>query len=93
MLERAEEILGGPDEVAAYLRVPRVHLRIWMRGMFSPPTDVFLKLVDLISEENPAARLPGDGEPLSAGDSTLEATRAVEDAREGVVTASGSGVP
>jgi hypothetical protein len=54
LLERAAEILGGPDEVAAYLGVSRSHVRIWMRGMFSPPDEVFLKLVDLVSE----ARMP-----------------------------------
>jgi DNA-binding transcriptional regulator YiaG len=50
LLERAVEILGSRDEVAAYLGVSPSHLRIWMDGMFSPPTEVFLKLVDLVSE-------------------------------------------
>jgi hypothetical protein len=49
LLERAVEILGGPEEAAAYLGVPVRHLRIWMRGSFSPPVDVFLKLVDLVN--------------------------------------------
>lgn len=49
LLERAVEILGGEEEAAAYLGVPIRHLRIWMRGSFSPPADVFLKLVDLVN--------------------------------------------
>jgi transcriptional regulator with XRE-family HTH domain len=53
LLERAVEILGSRDEVAAYLGVSPSRLRIWMNGMFSPPTDVFLKLVDLVSEPLP----------------------------------------
>jgi hypothetical protein len=49
MLQRAVEILGGPCEVAEYLGVSPGWVRIWMRGMFSLPDDVFLKLVDLLS--------------------------------------------
>jgi len=50
LLERAIVILGGLDEVAAYLDVSATHVRIWMRGILSPPPEVFLKLVDLVSE-------------------------------------------
>jgi hypothetical protein len=58
LLERAVEILGGEAEVAEYLGVSRAHVRIWMRGSFSPPDDVFLKLVDLLGEM-PPLRLAG----------------------------------
>ena len=61
LLERAVEILGGDDEVAEYLGVSRGHVRIWMRGVYSPPADVFLKLVDLLSEMPPVR--PGDSRP------------------------------
>ena len=53
MLERAVEILGGEEQVAGYLGVSPAHLRIWKRGLFSPPGEVFLKLVDLLSERPP----------------------------------------
>ena len=53
LLERAVEILGGEAEVAEYLGVSPAHARIWMRGIFSPPDDVFLKLVDLLGEMPP----------------------------------------
>jgi hypothetical protein len=53
LLGRAVEILGGEEEAARYLGVSRAHLRIWMRGLLSPPGDVFLKLVDLLSERPP----------------------------------------
>lgn len=53
LLERAVEILGGQAEVAGYLGVSRAHVRIWMRGICSPPDDVFLKLVDLLGEMPP----------------------------------------
>lgn len=65
LLERAIEILGGEEEVAAYLGVSPGHVRIWMRGIFSPPGDVFLKLVDLLNEM-PAAR-PGEAAAINAG--------------------------
>lgn len=57
MLQRAAETLGGTDEVGRYLGVPEVRVRIWMRGLIAPPDDVFLKLVDLISDGPPADRL------------------------------------
>lgn len=60
MLERAAEILGGADQLAAYLGVSLAHLRIWMRGMFAPPADVFLKLVDLLSEQTGKPAPPGE---------------------------------
>ena len=53
LLQRAEELLGGPAEVADYLGVSLAHERIWRRGLFSPPSEVFLKLVDLLSDRPP----------------------------------------
>ena len=63
MLERAAEILGGAEQVAAYLGVSPAHVRIWMRGMFSPPADVFLRLVDLLSEQTGEGGPPGGDRP------------------------------
>lgn len=54
LLQRAVEILGGPDELAAYLGVSPSRVRIWMRGLFALPDDMFLRLVDLLSEPLPA---------------------------------------
>lgn len=63
MLQRAAETLGGTDEVGRYLGVPEVRVRIWMRGLVSPPADVFLKLVDLISDGPPPDRLSFRDDP------------------------------
>jgi hypothetical protein len=60
MLERAAHILGGMDEVGAYLGVGPATLSIWLRGMHSLPDHMFLKLVDLISEYGAA---PSDSAP------------------------------
>ncbi len=57
MLQRAAEALGGMDEVGRYLGVSDVRLRIWMRGLIAPPDEVFLRLVDLISDGPPPDRL------------------------------------
>lgn len=56
MLQRAADKLGGMDELARYLGVAPVSVRVWMRGLISPPDDVFLRLVDLLQEPPPAAR-------------------------------------
>lgn len=60
MLQRAVEILGGPDELAAYLGVSPARLRIWRRGLFALPDDMFLRLVDLLSEPPPAGEAKPD---------------------------------
>jgi hypothetical protein len=57
LLERAADKLGGLDEVARYLNVSDLRVRIWRRGFVAPPDDVFLRLVDLL-EEPPPGRPP-----------------------------------
>ncbi len=56
MLQRAADKLGGMDELAGYLGVAPVSLRVWMRGLISPPDAIFLRLVDLLQEPPPRAR-------------------------------------
>lgn len=58
LLQRAAEKLGGVDEVAHYLEVPDVRIRIWMRGIISPSDEVFLRLVDLLQEAPPRPVFP-----------------------------------
>ena len=48
-LRRAAEIMGGPHQLRAYLRVSTHQLEAWMEGTEKPPTDIFLKVVDVIS--------------------------------------------
>jgi hypothetical protein len=48
-LQRAEEILGRQG-LRDYLNVPMRELTLWLRGDEAPPTDVFLRVVDLIVE-------------------------------------------
>jgi hypothetical protein len=49
-LNRAAQILGGRDRLREYLRVPASHLALWLAGTEKQPLDVFLKVVDLISD-------------------------------------------
>lgn len=51
-LQRAAEILGGSRPLRAYLNVSALVLGMWMSGAQPPPTDVFLKVVDLIVEKD-----------------------------------------
>lgn len=49
-LQRAAEILGGEDALAARLRIPSQHLRLWTRGYAPVPPDIFLRVVDILVE-------------------------------------------
>ena len=60
LLHRAAEQLGGVEELARYLQVSEVHVRIWQRGAIPPPDHIFLRLVDLLVEPPPDRR-PGAG--------------------------------
>jgi hypothetical protein len=47
-LKRAADICGGEEQLAAWLRVTPRHLNRWIEGLAQPPTDVFLRAVDLV---------------------------------------------
>jgi hypothetical protein len=51
-LKRAAEILGGSEQLAVQLGVVPSHLARWIEGTVPTPTDIFLKVVDLISEHD-----------------------------------------
>jgi DNA-binding transcriptional regulator YdaS (Cro superfamily) len=51
-LKRAAEVLGGEEDLARRLKVAPCHLILWMRGVVSPPGDVFLKAADIVSEHD-----------------------------------------
>ena len=67
MLQCAEEMLGGPHEVAKYLGVSPARVRVWMRGTVPLPGDMFLRLVDLLSAPRPAPSRRHFGKPRNAG--------------------------
>ena len=59
-LQRAAELLGGRDKLAAYLGVPTAEVQKWIAGA-RPPQAVFLRVVDfIIDETTPPGSDPAD---------------------------------
>jgi DNA-binding transcriptional regulator YdaS (Cro superfamily) len=50
-LQRAVQIAGGEQALALRIKVTPSHLALWLRGLEQPPTEVFLRAVDLVSED------------------------------------------
>ncbi len=51
-VRRASDILGGEPKLRKYLGVSAIALGVWLAGTERPPTDVFLKAVDVIVEHD-----------------------------------------
>ena len=47
-LQRACEVLGGPEKLAQQLRLPASKLAPWLNGSEEPPLEVFLAAVDIV---------------------------------------------
>ena len=45
---RAAEIVGGPYALATAIRVPMQTLESWFLGEAIPPTDLFLRAVEIV---------------------------------------------
>ena len=52
VVERAAELLGGPQELATRLGVSQPMVRAWMSGFVRPPDSHFFRLVDLLGESD-----------------------------------------
>jgi hypothetical protein len=50
-LQRAADIVGGPDALAQKLRVTPSHLELWLKGLESPREEIFLRAVDIVSDD------------------------------------------
>jgi hypothetical protein len=65
-LQRALELTGGVEPLAAYLKVPVSAVRFWVNGSSPLPGDVFLRIVDLVLDHSlmdlhpPLAQTPGE---------------------------------
>jgi len=51
-VRRASDILGGPSRLREYLGVSAIALGVWIAGTELPPTEVFLKAVDVIVDRD-----------------------------------------
>jgi hypothetical protein len=49
-LSKAAEIVGGREPLRYRLNVSTVLLAVWLSGAEPPPTDVFLKAVDIVED-------------------------------------------
>jgi len=53
--------------LASYLKVRPSRLRLWLQGSVTPPMDVFLRAVDLLTHDErvlkPPTRQSGSGNP------------------------------
>jgi hypothetical protein len=50
-LRRAAEIVGGDAALATWLRVTPSHLALWLADAETPPMEVFLKAVDVVTDD------------------------------------------
>jgi hypothetical protein len=49
---RAVKIAGGEQQLALRLNVVPSHLSLWLAGLAEPPGDIFLRAVDLVTEND-----------------------------------------
>ena len=54
-LQRAADIVGGPEALAQKLRVTPSHLELWLKGLESPREEIFLLAVDIVSDDQVGA--------------------------------------
>lgn len=52
--QKAAELCGGQKKLARQLRVPLADLEKWIAGGETPPTNVFLRAIDLVLDETPS---------------------------------------
>lgn len=65
-LKRAAELIGDEEALARKLNVTPNHLTLWIRGVVSPPGDVFLKAADIVSEHEMQQLSAKSGNPPSS---------------------------
>ena len=51
-LRRAAELVGDQELLARRLKVTPSHLALWIQGVETPPTYVFLRAVDVVAERD-----------------------------------------
>jgi hypothetical protein len=64
--QKAAELCGGPRKLARQLRVPLAELEKWIAGGETPPTNVFLRAIDLVLDETPSPAAGSDPDDSDA---------------------------
>jgi hypothetical protein len=62
-LQRAIELAGGVEPLAAHLKLPPTAIRFWLNASSPLPDGIFLKLVDLLLDHSTTELQP----PTKAG--------------------------
>ena len=62
-LVKAADILGGTEALRRRLNVSALVLGMWMSGAEAPPTDAFLKAVDIVEQQVLIDSLQKKGQP------------------------------
>lgn len=50
-LKRAAQIAGGTEQLALHFKVTPSHLALWIAGVEPTPAEIFLRAVDIVSEQ------------------------------------------
>lgn len=59
-VRKAAELLGGRDALARQLQVGRADIDKWIADQAKPPREVFLRVVDVIIDDNGPASEPAE---------------------------------
>lgn len=62
-MRRAAQVMGGVEALRAHLQVSMRDLSRWMAGEVRPPDTVFLRVVDLLSDDELATLRRGVRDP------------------------------
>jgi len=67
-VRKAAELAGGREALSRRLQVPLAEIEKWLADKAKPPRAVFLRVVDLIIEDDSAADESSPAEPPPAKD-------------------------
>jgi hypothetical protein len=66
-VRKAAELLGGREKLSRTLQVPLAEIEKWIEDKAKPPREIFLRVVDLIIDDNGVADA-GPADPPPAKD-------------------------
>ena len=64
-VRKAAELVGGREKLSRTLQVPLAEIEKWLADQAKPPREIFLRVVDLIIDDNGVAdpSAPADAPP------------------------------
>jgi len=67
-VRKAAELIGGRERLSRMLQVPLEEIEKWIADKGKPPREIFLRVVDLIIDDNGVADASGPAEAPPAKD-------------------------